>query len=220
MALAPVPSLKKAEILELFRWKCKHGHRGLTHYNCWLNEVGTGERIGFLDIEASDLKANFGVMLSWCIKAEGADTACDVVTAEDLRKDLDKRIVRSCVQEMQRYDRLVTHYGDRYDLPFIRTRALVHKIPFPHHGEIVTTDVWKLSKYKLRLNSNRQDTIAEALRGVTIKTRINPTYWIRALQGDEEGLAYILDHNKKDVIELEKNYHALIPFARKANTSI
>ena len=46
------------------------------------------------------------------------------------------------------------------------------------------------------------------------KTRIDAKHWIPALQGKKEALDYILDHNMKDVIQLERNYEKLKSFAK------
>jgi len=219
-----IHKMTKKEICELADYRCKHGHNGLSHYNCYRNEQGLEEKVGFLDIECSNLKANFGVMLSWCIKPAGSkkkDILQDVASREDLTgKGMDKRIVQSCVDAMEGFDRIVGHYSSRFDVPFIRTRALMHGIPFPKYGQIKHTDTWRMAKQLLCLHSNRQDVVAEALQGKTVKTRINSDYWIKALQGDEKALAYVLDHNIKDVIDLEKNYNKMEEFFRRVGTSL
>lgn len=222
MAKAPLAQMRKHDIIKLFRWKCKHGHTGVAHYNCYLRETQTPERVGFLDIEASNLKANFGIMLSYCIKPAGSKKILyGVVKKKDLVAGVeDKHLIKQCIADILKFDRIVTHYGTYYDLPFIRTRALMHGIPFPNYGDLVHTDAWKMAKKALCVHSNRQAVIAEALQGKTIKTRIKFKYWIHALQGDTKALQYILDHNKKDVIDLEKNYLALLPYVSRPNTSI
>ena len=54
-------NLKKAEIVKMSNYKCRHGHTGLEHPNCYFDETGAGERIGIWDIETSGLKADFAV---------------------------------------------------------------------------------------------------------------------------------------------------------------
>ena len=77
-----------------------------------------------------------------------------------------------------------------------------------------------MAKEKLCLHSNRQDSVAETLHGHSIKTRLDTIQWTRAMMGDESALKYVLDHCKKDVRELERNYNSLIPYVKKANRSI
>jgi uncharacterized protein YprB with RNaseH-like and TPR domain len=121
---------------------------------------------------------------------------------------------------MRRFDRLVGHYSTKYDIPFVRTRALIHGLDFPTIGEINHTDTYYMAKRLLCLNSNRQGVVAEALQGDDIKTRIDPNHWIHALRGDKKSLDYILDHNKKDAIQLEGNYKALVKYTRNLKKSI
>jgi len=221
MATAPVKSLTKSEIVWLHTHRCKHGHRYLAHYNCYLAEVKHKEIIGFLDIETTHLDANFGVILSWCIKI-GKKIHSDCITKKDLAdpKILDKKVVQSCVATMMQCNKIVTHYGSRFDIPYIRTRALSHRVYFPTYGELQQEDTWAMAKNSLKLSSNRQDAVAEILNGHSIKTRFNRKYWMLAMMGDEKSIEYIFEHNKKDVIELEKNYYRLQPYVRKTNRSI
>jgi len=219
--LAPVSRLRKDEIIELSKGRCKHGHSYLEHYNCWKLEKKNPEKIGFLDIEASNLKANFGIMLSYCIKeADGSKIWFDTITKKDAETDLDKRIVKHCIEDMKRFDRVIGHYSTKYDIPFIRTRALIHRLEFPEFGELNHTDVYYMAKRLLCLHSNRQNVIAEAIQGEDIKTSIAPIYWIKALQGDQKSIDYILDHNKKDVLQLEGNYNILEKYTKNLKKSI
>ena len=134
--LAPVMKMTKEELRVVSTKRCKHGHTYLEHYNCYLEEV-TPEKVGFLDIEASDLKANFGIMLSYCIKDANSDKIWfDTVNEKDLKGDLDKRLVTHCIEDMKRFDRVIGHYSTKYDIPFIRTRAIVWGLDFPRFGEL------------------------------------------------------------------------------------
>lgn len=220
--VAPVMQLTKKEIENLYRWKCNHGHNGIDHYNCWVRDSGQRENIGFLDIEASNLKANFGIILSYCIKPQGDNNILyGCITKEDLQADiLDKRIVKQCIDDMRKFTRVIGHYSTKFDIPYIRTRALYWKLDFPPYGELLHTDVYYMAKSKLCLSSNRQDVIAETIQQKNIKSRIDSRHWIHALMGDEKSLAYILDHNKRDVIQLEQNYNRLVKYGKRNNKSI
>ena len=219
---APLAQMKKSEILALYRYKCKHGHNGISHYNCYRRESKEPEKIGFLDIETSNLKANFGIILSYCILIGGTkEIIKNVITKKELQDgEMDKRLVRDCISDITKFDRIIGHYSSRFDVPFVRTRAIIHGLDFPAYGELVQTDTWRMAKNSLALHSNRQDVLAESLLGKTLKTRIKQKHWIKALQGDKEALAYVLDHNENDVKDLEKNYNKLVRYNRKSNTSI
>lgn len=213
--------LNYQQLQDALRFKCHHGHNGLSHPTCYEKEKNIKEKIGFIDLEFFGLNANFGIVLTWVIKPENSDKVLfDVITSKDKN---DKRIVASCIKAMHGFDRLVGHYASngRCDMPYLRTRALKHGLEFPKHGEIYFSDTYPMAKNYLRLHSNRQDCISEALRGTTIKTRMSPDTWINAVIGfKKESLKYILDHNIKDTYECEENFHALLPFCKLSKTSI
>lgn|GEM_PF-1701462 len=183
------------------------------------------ERIGFLDIEASNFDANFGIMLTYCIKdSQTGKILWGMIKKKDISKyppdKTDTRVVKKIVRDIKKFDRIVTHYGRRFDIPFIRTRALYDGIKFPDFGLISNDDTWLIARRKLKLNSNRQDTINLTLFGDTHKTHIEFQYWIAGTRGDKESLDHILDHNKRDVIDLERAWKKLYPFVGRYNTSI
>lgn len=218
----PISKLTKDQILWLSRNKCKHGHTFLEHYNCYMNEeMHNDEKVGFLDIESSGLKANFAIMLTYCIKERGTNNIySDFLTKKDAEGELDKRIVKNCIKDLSNFDRVIGHYSKRFDVPFLRTRALILGIDFPQFGELYHTDVWDIARRKLCLSSNRQGVIAESINNDDSKTRIDQKHWIPALQGNKEAIEYILDHNMRDVIQLEKNYEKLRVFAKLTKSSI
>jgi len=143
--IAPVRKLTKREIIWLGTHRCSHGHTYLEHYECYLKEQESPtEKIGFLDIETTNLNANFGVILCWSIKPLNQEVVSDILSPKDFKSAdefyIDKRVVKSLIQEMMKYDRLVTHYGTRFDIPFIRSRALACNVEFPPYGSIIHND--------------------------------------------------------------------------------
>jgi uncharacterized protein YprB with RNaseH-like and TPR domain len=222
--MAPLHNLRKDELVWMGTHKCRHSHTYLEHYSCYLKEHGgPQERIGFLDIEASNLDADFGIMLSYCIlDSESKKIYHGVLRRSDFRlrhDQTDKRIVQQCINDMMRFDRIVTFYGRKYDIPFIRTRALALGLEFPAFGSIIHTDVYYIAKYKLKLHSNSLENVSKMILGKTEKTHIESRYWLGGTRGDPKSLKYILDHNKKDVRDLEKVYLKLIDFQKLSRTS-
>ena len=178
--------------------------------------------MGYFDIETTNLKANYGFMLSYCIKpADGGPIIGRIITKKELMSDtLDKGLVEECIADMKKFSRVMTHYGTNFDIKFVRTRALKWGIQFPKIGELYHTDVYYMAKRLLCLHSMRQGAIAETLQGDDIKTRINPGIWQSAMQGRKHALDYIWDHNKKDVAQLEGNYLRLREFTRNIKKSV
>lgn len=219
------PQMTKREMQNRFNFRCKHRHNGWVHPACYEKAKGIAERIGMLDIETSNLKADFGVMLSWCLKPFGTkEIKWGLISKADVGKETyDKRIVQELTDTVWDFDRLVTHYGTHFDLGFWRTRAIRWGVDknFPKYGEMYHTDVWKISRSKLCISRNRQDSIARAIKTPDIKTRIHPDIWLKVqMTQNAEALKYILDHNKKDVVQLEANFKKLEPYVRLSKTSI
>lgn len=205
----------------LIKWKCQHRHNGVRHFNCFIKEFGIKERVGWLDIETSNLKANFGIVLCWCVLADDGTLYEDWLTKSDvLTNNEDKRVVSTCIDTLNTFDRVITHYGTYFDIPFLRSRAIIHGLDFPKHGELYHTDVWRMAKTKLCFHSNRQDVIAESLQGKTVKTRISHPAWRKAMMGNEQAVAEVVDHCEKDVEDLKKNYNTLLPYYNVVKSSI
>lgn len=214
--------MKKSEIVWLGSHHCEHGHTFLQHFACY---KGHKERIGFFDIETSNLVADFGILLSYAIK-DGASkkVISSVLTPHDIRKatfgEEDKRLVRQCLKDLGQFDRIVTYYGSRFDVPFLRARALSMDLDFPNYGTLKHTDLYFIIRGRVALSSKRLENACRVLLGHTEKTRIDSKYWRAGARGDKESLKYILDHNQKDVLDLERLYKKMIHFSKPTDTSI
>lgn len=199
--------LRKDEIVKRHFYRCSHKHTGIEHPSCFDRDNQIKERIGYLDIEASNLDANFGIVLSYCIKEENGKIYERAITKQELSSGVfDQDIVRQCVEDMKRFDRLVYHYGTRFDIPFLRTRCVYWNTYFPLFKEIKGTDTYPILKYKFKLHSNRLEAACEFFGIPSKGHRLSPNIWIKALSGDKKSIRWILDHNREDVISLESLY--------------
>ncbi len=221
---APVWRLKKKEIVWLSRHRCKkHGHSFLEHYNCYLRENPLNERIGSFDIETSSLNAVYGYVFSYCIKEHGGGLFGRVVTrSEILSYVFDKNLINEMMQVLKKFDRLIVYYGKdrRHDIPFIRSRAVLYNLEFPEYGEINITDVYDIIRGKFRLHNNRLGTICDYLDIEAKVHKLTPKIWCYASAGHTPSLKHIFEHNKEDVISLEKLYNKVINFSAKRDCSL
>jgi len=203
---------------------CKHGHPYLDHFNCYQNEHPGGviqENVGFLDIEATNLKADFGIVICYCIKPARRDKIISrCIQPKELKSCYDKEVVAHLIQKLQYFDRVITHYGSRFDVPFLRSRALSLGLDFPIYKSLWQTDTWNIARRKLCISSNRLGKIANLLGVKEQKTPITSEHWIGALMGKGKSLEYILDHCRKDVLILEEVYNRINQFTPKSKTSI
>lgn len=221
MAIAPVHRLKKDEIVWLGTHKCKHSHTYLEHYNCYLEENPTRERIGYFDIECSNLNADFGLVLCYCIKDGNSDEIIERrITKKELDTCLDKEVIRQCIQDLLKFDIIVTYYGTGFDIPYIRAKALIHNLDFPLYNTIKHKDVYYIIKSKFKISRRSLENACRNFLGKTDKTHLDPIIWIKALQGCKESLDYIVTHCQYDVLDLEKLYNKVIDFAYPSLKSI
>jgi uncharacterized protein YprB with RNaseH-like and TPR domain len=210
--------LKKEEILFMATHRCKHRHTFLEHPDCYNRPP---EKIGFLDIEASNLNADFGIMLSYCIKELDGEVIGSIIKPKELRTSvLDGRVVENCIKDMKKFDRIITYYGTGFDLPFIRTRSLLYGWDFPVYKELQHTDVFYWAKSKLCLHRKRLQVVCDFL-GIPSKGHPMITnVWTRAMTGDKEALSYIYEHNQEDVVSLEEVYKCLLDYTANRSNSV
>jgi uncharacterized protein YprB with RNaseH-like and TPR domain len=179
------------------------------------------ENLAFFDLETSHLKANIGILLSWAFKLRGGGVVYDVITKKDIMSGvMDRRIVKSFMAAIKPLDVLIGYYSTKFDVPFIRTRALMLGIPFPAFGQQFHHDVYYSAKWKLDLHSNRLDAVSHALGCKNEKTPLDISIWQKAQYGDPKCLAYIVEHNKADVRVLEEVFEKLMPFIQMKRKSL
>ncbi len=77
------------------------------------------------------------------------------------KNQCDKKLLQEFVAVMHSADEIVTHNGDRFDVPWIRTRCLFHDIPMS--PDFVSIDTLKAARSKFRFNSNQLTYIAKYL---------------------------------------------------------
>ena len=233
--MVDITTLTKAEIIERVKWKCPlpgHSkHDGMAHPRCWdKHKQVKGERIGFFDIEAEDLNADYGVMFSYCILDEKGKLYSDMLTLDDIKKyssrerdtqpKEDTRILKSLVRDFQNFDRVVGHYSCGYDLPFVRTRAVICGVDFPTYGTLYQGDTWVILKKKFKLSRNSLMNSTLKLIGKTRKDHLSLSLKHGVLRGETWAQKITFEHCKKDVLDTRDLYYKIHMYMRKTNTSI
>lgn len=120
------------------------------------------------------------------------------------KKQSDKKMLQDFIPVANIADEIIGHNGDKFDLAWIRTRCLFHRIPmFPKY---TTVDTLKVSRSQFKFNSNRLNYIAQFLGlGEKIKTEYNLWKDIM-LNNCPDAMAKMVKYCKKDVVLLEKVY--------------
>lgn len=182
----------------------------------YLNPPGTAKILLF-DIEATQLKADFGHMLSfgWKWFQKGQAKTIDLRSfPKRFERDPtdDRELVAAAKEILMEADIWVTWYGTYFDVPFIQTRLLDYRMsPLPPTAH---DDGWKIARYGLKLHSNRLLSVSEFL-GVSEKTPLLPRIWRKASVGHGPSIKYISDHCRQDVKVLEEVYELIRPYAKQ-----
>lgn len=167
------------------------------------------------DIEASNLAADFGIILCVGFKDVGGGkpevmNLLDYVGEDGDLIRAEKRLLKDVSARLLDTDVWLTHFGTHYDLPFVNTRLLYHNLPtLP--ANFAMLDTWKISRNRLKLRNNRLITISEFLGTEEEKNAIKPEQWIRALGGHTPSMRYIVEHCRRDVVVLAEVYNRLRP---------
>lgn len=186
----------------------------------------TNKRRLFFDIETSP-----NVVLSWrtgyelsiphdnileeraiiciCWKWEGEK---EVHSLNWDKRHCDKKMLKKFAQIINSSDEAIGHNSDRYDLKWIKTRCLYHRIPM--YPSYVTLDTLKVARNQFLFNSNKLDYIAKFLGfGGKMDTGGFDLWKAVVLDRCRKSLAKMVDYCKQDVVLLEKVYQELRTYA-------
>jgi uncharacterized protein YprB with RNaseH-like and TPR domain len=171
------------------------------------------------DLETSDLDGDKGIILCAVIKSSitGKKTVIRTdKTNKDWSKGLrgnDKHTVEQISRELQKHDVLVAHNGNRFDVPFLRTRCLRWDLPtFP---AMKLVDPMRIFFNKFRLRRNSLANISDYLGVKARKTPLDMSVWMDAMQnGTIASMDLIVEHCMADVDVLEAVLNKVMPFVK------
>ena len=178
--------------------------------------------IGAFDIETATLEANVGNMLSWSITDVATNkTTSDCITRSEIVDGWgdDTRILGSMIEEMRKYDVLLTFWGTGFDMPYARARALDRKLDFPHYGSIAHIDMFYAARSLMKLHRRSLQAATEFL-GIAGKTHLDFAVWRKARLGHGPSLKYVVEHNRADTEILAALWPKLKPYRKWQKKSI
>lgn len=172
--------------------------------------VGIFWRSGYnLTIQPGDI-IHERAIICICYKWEGEDEVHSLTWS---KSQSDKEMIRTFVKIIAKADEIVAHNGDRFDLKWIRTRALMHGIdvmPAPK-----TIDTLKWAKKQFNFNSNKLNYIAQFLKiGAKMETGGMDLWKDIVFKKDKEALDKMVAYCKQDVILLEQVFNKLNPYTQ------
>lgn len=122
----------------------------------------------------------------------------------------DRPAIEPLIQAMDKADEIVMQNGDKFDVPWLRSRALFHQIPMKPSYK--TFDTLKKSRGAFYLNSHRLDYRRKYCGGRgKIKTDYELWYKIQT-ENHQPSLKYMMKYCSEDVRELEKDFKAIQPY--------
>jgi uncharacterized protein YprB with RNaseH-like and TPR domain len=204
-------ALNRKEKRQYLSYRCKHRHTAEEHPSCYLEEYG--QKIAYFDIEATNLKSSFGIVLAYCLLGRDGTYDKRIITPEELRSgQFDKPLLVQLCKDLRKYQRIITWNGTWYDIPFCKSRCGLFGIPFPKKGELEHTDGLLIArKIFATLHSKRLGEVCKFF-GIKAKDHpLNPEIWLKCLCGDREALSYVGDkHCKEDVYALRELWETKI----------
>lgn len=171
-----------------------------------------------LDIETSNLNADFGFVLCAVLKPYPGGKA-EVYRIDKTKRWIkakydDKELIEQIVKRLNDFDGVITYNGRNFDIPFLRSQIIGYDID--RLKDMFHVDVYYLTRYKLRLHNAKLFTLIEFLntyrsgkKRIEEKTAINSNYYKRAITGDTKGINALVDHCVRDVVALEQCYDFL-----------
>ena len=123
----------------------------------------------------------------------------------------DKKVLEKVIQAINKADEIVYQNGDRFDLPWIKTRALFHGIPMlPTYK---TFDTLKKIKSNFYFNSNRLDYVQKFLGGQGKLDTGGYKLWTDVhMKDDRKALKKMVSYCDQDVVELEHLFRKILPY--------
>jgi len=174
----------------------------------------SGLHIAMWDLETSGLAATFGGLYTASMKVTGQPVQTVRIDQfkEYKKTPWDDREVAKATRDMLESVHVLVGYNTfNFDIPFLNSRLVAHKLRVLS-SQVKHVDLISVARHRLRLHSNRLESLLEHLGTSERKTPLEPELWRRAAAGDGQAMDKIVEHNQKDVTSLEEAFFRLLPF--------
>ena len=115
----------------------------------------------------------------------------------------DEHFIAHAAEIMSQADVIVTWYGKGHDVPFLASRLAKHGIYLDTATKHI--DLYDVAKKKLRLSSNRLDSVATFF-GLEQKMKVSPLLWADCWAGKYESLLEMAEYCRQDCKVLSQVY--------------
>jgi hypothetical protein len=163
------------------------------------------------NVAVSQLISDFFI-ISWAAKwLDENEVVGACITPEEALKEDDYSIMKDLWELIDQADIVIGHNGNKFDIPKINTRFVVHGFNPPSSYKIIDTRL--VAKNQFGFSSNKLQHLANSF-GIEGKYDTDFELWKKCLEGDEESLNYMLEYNMHDVEVLEEVYLKLRPYIK------
>jgi len=123
----------------------------------------------------------------------------------------DKKMLTTFVKEMEKADEVIGHNGDKFDLRWLRGRAIIHQLNFPTY--VKSLDTLKKVRQAAYFNSNKLDYLAKLFLGYGKVDTGGFQLWVDICENnDKSAMNKMVEYCKNDVVILEEVYHRINPY--------
>lgn len=163
------------------------------------------------NIGLNQLQKDWYVM-SWAAKWYGEDN----VMYMDVRNtpEYDKNILVPLKRLLDDADWVITHNGNKFDIPKLRSRMLLNRIP--PFSPVQSIDTCYHAKRLFGFTSNKLEYLSEVLAPDYVKSKHKefPGFelWDECVKGNPKAWDEMEKYNIQDVLALEAVYNAMLPW--------
>ena len=157
-------------------------------------------------------------LLSWAGKyLNESNIYSDIMTSEESKKRLDKRIVESCWKFMNSCDVIIGHNWSGFDGKILNILFLQYNLP---PLKYVTVDTLLCAKKNFRFSSNSLSFINKRLEIRDKITNEGFLLWRKCSEGNKESLDTMMEYNIGDIFSTEQLFYKLRPYIRNFNVAL
>ncbi|MDJ0270616.1 MAG: ribonuclease H-like domain-containing protein [Aigarchaeota archaeon] len=186
----------------------KDGHRRIA-----------GPRICFLDLESTGIEADIAMLTAvGLVEESGRFIFLPVKKPEE-----ERRVIRDAIKLLEKYDIVFTWRGKDFDIPFLISRALKHRIDPTPLMRVMHVDLAEFARNVLKLSKNNLYTTSRFLgvrKDTTLEGADMPQKYLQSLTGKGGAWSSIRRHCYDDLKTLQAVYERLKPLLRVARPEL
>ncbi|MEM2909626.1 MAG: ribonuclease H-like domain-containing protein [Nitrososphaerota archaeon] len=172
-----------------------------------------GPKICFLDVEATSLEADVGIIVGAGLMEDNGRFSYISVNRPELEKDKLKELLG----RLEQYHIIVTWNGKSFDIPFLVSRIIKHGLKVESLLSAYHLDMAELVRNNLKLSRTDLFHVSKFLgirKDVTTLGQDVPGLYVKAMKGDRVAVKRIEMHCKDDLNVLRLIFLRLRPLVR------